>query len=177
MNKEEIIKLLMDKHQQFIEYIIALNASDYNLNKNNKWNAAQQLEHIVLCVKPLVQVYSMERDTIKKMFGSTNRASESYDALIEKYKEKLLQGGKAPEKFVPIKNSEASKESLIESLKNMLEILCISIDSFSEKELDELCIPHPLLGNLTLREMLYNAISHVEHHHQSTIRNLTSNFS
>jgi hypothetical protein len=38
------------------------------------------------------------------------------------------------------------------------------IDRFSETQLDQLILPHPLLGKLTLREMLYFTIYHVQHH-------------
>ena len=45
-------------------------------------------------------------------------------------------------------------------------------DSFSEKQLDTFILPHPLLGKLTLREMLYFTIYHAEHHKKQTLKNL-----
>jgi hypothetical protein len=40
--------------------------------------------------------------------------------------------------------------------------------------LDLLILPHPLLGKLTLREMLYFTLYHVEHHEKQVLENLKS---
>jgi len=45
-----------------------------------------------------------------------------------------------------------------------VQALARRIDRFSETQLDQLILPHPLLGKLTLREMLYFTIYHVQHH-------------
>lgn len=39
-------------------------------------------------------------------------------------------------------------------------------------ELDKYILPHPLLGKLTIREMMYFTIYHVEHHKKLTERGL-----
>jgi len=38
------------------------------------------------------------------------------------------------------------------------------IKNYNEANLDKYIIPHPLLGKLTLREMLFFTIHHNEHH-------------
>lgn len=53
-----------------------------------------------------------------------------------------------------------------------LRRLCASLDSFTEKELDQYVLPHPLLGKLTLREMMFFTIYHVQHHEVLTKKNL-----
>ena len=45
-------------------------------------------------------------------------------------------------------------------------------DKFSEDEIDTYILPHPLLGKLTIREMIYFTIYHVEHHQNNTKQNL-----
>lgn len=55
----------------------------------------------------------------------------------------------------------------------MLDQLIKSIQKYSEQELDQTILPHPLLGKITLREMLYFTIYHVEHHHHLTKNNLS----
>ena len=101
---------------------------------------------------------------IKQNFGSTGRENRSYEALLNEYIEKSAGGGKAPAKYVPASNSINQRESLIENLEALVKELGLKIETFTEQELDSLQIPHPVLGDLTLREMLYNAIYHVEHH-------------
>lgn len=48
------------------------------------------------------------------------------------------------------------------------------VDIFEEEDLETLLIPHPMLGKITLKEMLYNAAYHVQHHQNQTIKNLTN---
>jgi len=49
--------------------------------------------------------------------------------------------------------------------------LCKQLLDYSEQDLDELILPHPLLGKLTLREMMYFTMYHVLHHHKSIEEN------
>lgn len=172
MDIETIIKELIEKHNSFIDYINNLTSEEYFYRFEQKWTAEQQLEHIVLCTQPLLQVYSMEKSMIEKHFGKTERQGNTYKTLLENYKQKLNEGGKAPERFVPTTSEKNSKEILTSQLTKTIADLCAAIKTFEDKELDRLLIPHPLLGNLTLREMLYNAIQHVIHHHQATKQNL-----
>ena len=172
MNKQAIIDLLIENHTSFISYINSLTTEEYSFSYQQKWTAGQQLEHIVLCVKPLVQVFSMDKPAIAQTFGVADRPGITYDALLTNYKEKFKEGGKAPERFVPETVSPDQRELLSETLKKLTNELCSKVNSFTEQELDSLCIPHPLLGKLTLREMLYNAIYHVEHHQAQAKRNI-----
>ncbi len=175
MNKHAIIELFKEKYIRFIHYINSLPTDNYNYSYNQKWTAGQQLQHIVLCVKPLVQVYGMEKNVIEKTFCITTRQGRAYEELKAEYLLKLGSGGLAPEKYVPKDDIAPAREVLVETLQNMVQTLCAEIETFTEQELDTLCIPHPLFGLLTLREMLYNAGYHVEHHQEITIRYLKNN--
>ncbi|MCW3083306.1 MAG: hypothetical protein JWP12_672 [Bacteroidetes bacterium] len=171
MNKQQIIESLQSKYHSFIDYINSLSTGEYVYSYQQKWTAGQQLEHIVLCVKPIVQVFSMDAAAIEKNFGSTDRISSTYEALLQEYTEKLKEGGKAPSRYVP-ESSLPDREVLTETLAKLIAELNSKIENFTEQELNRLCIPHPLLGNLTLREMLYNVIYHVQHHQEITFQNL-----
>ncbi|MGB5026411.1 MAG: DinB family protein [Saprospiraceae bacterium] len=172
MNQEQIISELQKNHQSFIAYLNALSEEAFNFKYLDKWTAGQQLAHIVLCVKPLVTVFGLERTMLEQKFGKLNRAGLSFDQLLAAYLEKFTEGGKAPENYVPEEITFEKRAVLIQNLEELISELCRKLSHFTEDDLDSLCIPHPLLGMLSLREMLYNAIYHVEHHHKAAIRNL-----
>jgi hypothetical protein len=172
MNKQAITDALTANHQVFIHYLDGLSAEEYLFSNEQKWTAGQQQAHIVLCVKPLVQVFSMDKPVIAQTFGSTDRASRTYGVLLADYLQKLNEGGKAPGRFVPEPVAADQQKVLNEKLEKLVKELCAKIETFTEEELDSLLIPHPLLGNLTLREMLYNAVCHVEYHLDATKNNL-----
>jgi hypothetical protein len=96
--------------------------------------------------------------------GKSNREGRSYDELIERYQAKLANGSKASGAFIPNKVDLKKGQKLKEKLKNEVLNLCLSIEKISEEDLDYYVLPHPILGKLTLREMLYFTIYHVKHH-------------
>ncbi len=172
MNKQDIIDLLKSNYSSFVDYINTLSADEYSYSNQQKWTAGQQLEHLVLCVAPLVRVFSMDKLAIAQTFGQTDRNSRTYDELLNDYLQKFREGGKAPERFVPPANTFGQKAVFCSTLLQSIDELCTKIETFSEEELNTLQIPHPLLGNLTLREMLCNAAYHVKHHQSQAERHL-----
>lgn len=175
INKQTIIELLKENHHSFINYVDELPVEEYEYQYQQKWTAGQQMEHMILCVKALAQAYNMDTIALEKTFGKTDRTGRSYEALRNEYDEKTAGGGaKAPERFTPKNDSQLQREALGETLSKLVNDLSNGINKFSEEELDTLLMPHPLLGQLTLREMLYNAIYHVQHHHELTRVNLSN---
>lgn len=172
MNKELIKNNLLQNHDTFISHITSLSNEEFLKQKNDKWTAGQQLEHIYLSVKPVRQILTTPKFIPKLIWGKANRKSKSYEELVAKYNLKLESGGRATARFIPKSVSIEKRESIMISLKKEVENVCFKIDKFSEEELDTLILPHPLLGKLTIREMLYFTIYHVEHHLMLTKRNL-----
>ncbi|MGB5822117.1 MAG: DUF1569 domain-containing protein [Saonia sp.] len=172
MRKQEIIDLLIEKYAEFNSFINELNANEFAYSYQQKWAAGQHLAHLVLCIKPLAHVFTMEKLTIQQKFGLANAPGRSYEVLMQLYQEKLEKGGKAPDRFVPEMIMPEQRTVLSETLTALVHALCSKIDTFTEKELDTLSIPHPLLGKLSMREMLYNTIYHAEHHRQLASQSL-----
>ena len=98
------------------------------------------------------------------MFGKTNRPSKTFDELVAKYKVKLAAGGRASRPFIPPFISFEKKDELIKKYTLQKQKLIAKIERQSEKDLDVYILPHPLLGKVTLREMLYFTIHHNDHH-------------
>ncbi len=172
MNIEEIKKQLTDNHNDFIKIISSLSEKEFMFSVNDKWTAGQQLHHIVLSVSPLTKIFFLPSFMIKLIFGKANRTSKDYDSLIKKYLIKIDQGGKATKRFVPPTVEYMGREKLISQLTALIKKLVNQLEGFSEKQLDDLILPHPLLGKLTVREMFMFSVYHVQHHQKITLRNL-----
>jgi hypothetical protein len=164
MNKEQIAELLRNNHAKFIQQIQQLNDADLLFAPEGKWTAAQQLDHIVKSVSPVNMAIGLPKFILKWKFGVANRPSKTYEALVEKYSRKLQEGGKASGRFVPEPIGADAKERLIATLTKLVNQLAHRTEKYSEEALDKYILPHPLLGRLTLREMLYFTAYHVEHH-------------
>jgi len=172
MDKHQIKSQLLKNHHAFVSYLETLSKDDFLKCSDQKWTAAQQLAHIFLSVKPLGQILSMPKFMLKLFWGQANRQSMVYDDFVNKYLSKLASGGKATGRFVPRAVNAKQAFILKSKLKNEINRLVTRLDKFSEAELDKYVLPHPLLGKLTLREMLYFTAYHVSHHEALTKKNL-----
>ncbi len=172
MTKQEISNKLTSNHQVFTDLIVALSDSDFTFAPPGKWTAGQQLDHILRAVSPLTKILALPKFLIKLIFGRANRPSKDYEGLVKKYHTKLESGGKATGRFIPAMVEPKQKEILRNKLLHAVAQLIKNIDAYSEQQLDTYILPHPLLGKLTLREMMYFTIYHVEHHRKAVLRNL-----
>jgi hypothetical protein len=172
MDKQEIRNKLQDNHKKLAELIVSLNANDFLFAPEGKWNAGQQLDHIYRSVAALNMGLALPKFIIRLYVGKANRPSKDYEALVAKYKLKLDAGGRAVGRFVPKPVKPDQKEKLKDKLLKVVDCLCKKIERYNEKQLDYYILPHPLLGKLTIREMLYFTIYHAEHHQKITLRNL-----
>ena len=163
MKKSEIQARLISNHAAFANFIRGLSDVLVNHSMPGKWTPLQQLSHIEKCVAPVKIAFVVPKFFLRIVFGKANRPSRSYDELVAKYKSKLEAGGKSTTRFLP--DSTCDRIMLQNVIERHVKVLIERIDRFSEHELDQFILPHPLLGKLTLREMLYFTIHHVEHHH------------
>lgn len=164
--KPQIISALNEKIDAFNNYIAPLSKEQFEATPNGKWSAGQNLDHLIRAIKPLQLAYRLPKFALLILFGKTNRPSRTYDDLVTKYKTKLATGGKASGPFIPPVISFERKEALIRKYKEQKQKLIARVEKQEEKDLDTYILPHPLLGKVTLREMLYFTIHHNEHHLQ-----------
>jgi len=155
---------LNEKIDGFNSYILSLDQQQFEATPNDKWSAGQNLDHLIRAIKPLQLAYSLPKFALLILFGKTNRPSGTYEELVTKYKTKLAGGGKASGPFIPPTINFEKKENLIKKYNEQKQKLIARIEKQSEKDLDVYILPHPLLGKVTLREMLYFTIHHNEHH-------------
>lgn len=174
MDKDQIILSLHNNHQKFIDKIKSISDTDFNRKLNSKWTSSQQLEHIIKSVKPIDMAFGLPMFVLKMKFGVSNRPSKTFDALVKQYL-KVLEDNRdyiLPERFAPEEIPLKHKQKSLIKLKKLIEKLNSRLSRFSEEDLDTYILPHPLMGKLTLREMLYFTAYHVQHHDRQILENL-----
>jgi hypothetical protein len=172
MNNLEISKGLQENHSLFVKFLKSLNEKDFEFGPSEKWNTSQQLGHIILSLQPLNKALLLPKFLLGWVFGKANRESKNYDELVNKYSNKLQTANAAPARFAPKKISFQEREFFIQKLEREVDRLINISKKFSETDLDKYILPHPLLGKITLREMMYFTMHHVRHHHDIAIKNL-----
>ncbi len=172
MNNHQIANKLFENHQNFLEFISSLSEQNFMFSIDGKWTAGQQLDHLIRGVLPIKMAFSLPKMIPDLLFGKTDRNSRDYDAIVTAYQGKLAAGSKASKRFIPPSISFDKRPELKNKLLKTVERLCQKLDNFSPQQLDEYLLPHPILGKLTMREMLYFTMYHAEHHHRAALHNL-----
>ena len=163
-DKASIASGLDEAIESVCEYVKQLSREEFNFAPADKWNAGQQLDHLIRSIKPLNLAYALPVAILKLRFGISNRPSKTYQGLVEKYESKLALGGRASGRFIPTPVAYESREILCSKYQKEKEKLNRKISRVEESVLDKYILPHPLLGMLTLREMLFFTIYHNHHH-------------
>jgi hypothetical protein len=165
MNKSELITNLNTAHFAFWDTAIQL--PNPTISINGKWSVAQNVEHINTTLSRVNNYLSLPKATIESNFGLSNRESINKELFTEKYLQALANGAKATAPFIPELNPKANIKELVLQGKSNLESFISNLQNWSEEELEKYGCPHPALGKITVREMLYFIIFHTQHHHKT----------
>lgn len=173
MTTEQLIDTLVSNHSDAAIYITGLTDEQFSTSKNGKWSPGQQLEHLILCLKPISQALASAQ-FIEEKFGKLQRPNMDYEQVIDTYKKGLAAGGKAPERFLPQNVTPGQRTALRDELTNTLTTMQQLLAGYSEAQLDTLVLPHPFLSMLSIRELFYLMSYHPLHHMQQVHHNLQS---
>lgn len=172
MNISEIKQAIQASHSALMNMVEALSEAQCMVPPAEKWTGLQHIKHIELTVTPLLKFLSDREKLFSRNFGETNAPAKSYQAIEEDYLKLLLPGLLAPDRYTPGPILYTDKQITFEELQIKINALKQSLDQWSEEELDRFVIPHPLMGNISLREQLYFCIYHPKHHLKNVERTL-----
>lgn len=132
------------------------------------WSPAANVEHLTRTVKPIAMALRFPRIVVRLMFGAPRRPSRSFVELRDTYREALRRGagaGKfASRRHAPPANVVGARETMLRKWSLVVPNLCAALRRWDDAALDRYQLPHPILGKLTIREMLYFDLFHLCHH-------------
>jgi hypothetical protein len=163
-SQKDIQAALVDQAKQFDAYIKPMEEMAFENMPGGKWSAGQHLDHLVRSIKPVNLALTLPGFILKYKFGTNNRAGRTYDELAQRYYEKLQAGGTASGEFVPPPIGIQLKDRTLSTFVKQYEKLGRKALTMSDSKLDTLLVPHPLLGKVTLREILFFTIFHTQVH-------------
>ncbi len=163
-DKKFIVDLLNSHADSFVHFVNRQSQESFTRSENKKWSVGQNIDHLIRSLSPVNQALLLPSFVLRIAFGKPNRSPRSYQELVDRYHQKLSAGGTAPSRFAPPVVSWQQKENLITDFNLQKDRMTKRIKSWSENQLDQYLVPHPLLGKITLREMLFFSAYHIQHH-------------
>jgi uncharacterized damage-inducible protein DinB len=93
-----------------------------------------------------------------------NLQKQSY-TTCKNYRDEIAKGAQASGRYLPNQESpdstaELRKRELLDQFSKASTELVSVVEKWDEEELDQYLLPHPILGKLTIREMLFFTIYH-----------------
>ena len=166
MEKDAIADLLEEKYQTLLHWLEQHDDEKWQSGPEGKWTTGQQALHLLQSIKPLNAALSMPKFMLRYKFGKANRDVRDYNTVANRYQERLkdVQGKtyKGSQNMkVPTLND---KSYILNRLQVENKKLQYKTRKLSDKHLDTLILPHPLMGKMPLREIIMWSAHHVEHH-------------
>ena len=132
------------------------------------WSPADHVRHLTKSVRAVATGMRVPRLLLRLLYGSPSRVSLAYDVLVAKYHAALRDGGRAG-RYAPapraVTGSPADyRRTLLDLHRREVHELARLTLAWSRRQVDGIRLPHPLLGKLTVREMLMFMLYHNQHH-------------
>ena len=163
--KKELIDTLEDSSWRVAEWFTAIPAKDFFIRQREAWSASDNVDHLTRAHKPIAMALKLPKLTLRAMFGRPARASTSYEGLCQNYRDEIAKGAQASGRYLPNQqnpdsDAEIKKLRLLAQFSNASRELVAAAEKWTEGDLDDYLLPHPILGKLTIREMLFFTIYH-----------------
>jgi len=175
MTKDDIVLLLEEKHQTLHNYLKNQDIDKWESGPEGKWTTGQQALHLLQSYKILNNAMSMPKFFLKYKFGTNNREVRDYNKVTSRYIERLADLPEGAE-FRPSRNMKVPRNNDKPYILNRLQVeskkLQHKTNKWKDKDLDNLIVPHPLMGKMPVREIVMWTAFHVEHH----IKQLEKNY-
>lgn len=163
--KAELITALKVSNERVTNWFTEIPTKYFFTRQAEVWSSSDNLDHLIKSHKPIAKALKLPKFTLQAMFGKPEKPSMTYEELCKIYRDELAKGAQASGRYLPNQenpneNAQESKKALLDQfLKASAELVSV-IEKWEENELDGYLLPHPLIGKLTIREMLFFTIYH-----------------
>jgi hypothetical protein len=161
-SKDELGTALAVLSHELERYLEGFSNDDFYAPQGDFWSPSQHIGHLIMSVRAVARGLRLPRPIMTLMFGRAGGRSRSFSEMLELYRRKLAAGATAG-RYTP-DPKKRGRDEIMEQWHIAGKQLNRELANWSEEDLDRYRLPHPLLGKLTLREMLAFTVFHNAHH-------------
>lgn len=176
-SRASLITELATVEAEVAAFFGAISADVFTARPGTAWSPAEHLDHLNIAVSATARGFAMSRLVLRFRFGRSSRPCRTFDELRADYLARLSAGAGATGRFVP--RPQPPGESPAETQRRLLarwqrvnERLRNALATWSERDLDRVRFPHPILGRIPARELIFFTIHHGPHHIAAARRRL-----
>lgn len=147
-----------------VTYLQQLPEAAFAAPQGTFWSPAEHVRHLRKSSAPLVTALGIPRLVLGLRFGKAGRPSRSFDEMVATYRQ-ALDGGATAGRFAPSGDGAGrDRNAVLDDWARITGALQAQLGKWDEAALDRYQLPHPVLGTLTVREMLAFTVYHTAHH-------------
>ena len=161
----DIAAALRALHDESVRYWSSFDTPGFFAPIGGAWSPADNVRHLTKAMRAITRGLNAPRWMLWLRFGRGD-TRRSYVELKDVYLARLARGASAG-RFAPAparQISDAERSRIMTFHAQTVAQLTSSIQEWPEDALDRRRLPHPLLGSITVREMLFFALYHNRHH-------------
>lgn len=163
--KSDLMVALKDSNQRAEAWFNQMPADDFFTRYGEVWFPSDNVDHLIKAVKPIARALKLPTITLQAMFGKPEKPSMSYEELCKVYRDEIAGGAQASGRYLPnqespAENAEHRKQALLDQWSKANAELLSVVETWNLDEMDRYLLPHPLIGKLTIREMIFFTIYH-----------------
>lgn len=174
VTRDELIAAFDVTRNEVSGYFSALDLQTFTASPPGRWSPAQHLDHLIRANAPVAAGLGLARAPLPRLaarLGLTRgrlapapagRVGRTYAALRDAYRAALAAGAKASGPYLPQQRSD--QDSLVQDYRRGVSTLQAALARWPDAGLDRWLARHPILGDLSVRELLYFTLYHNRHH-------------
>jgi hypothetical protein len=172
----------VEVEREVADFFSSLRDDEFVHRVHDAWTPAEHLHHLNISVSAVARALGYPKLLPRILFGRARGPSRTFetvrDTYRDTYRELLAGGGGATGAYIPPRDDPAPgdvparREALLARWGRVNARLRSGAESWTEAHLDRIRLPHPLLGKLTVREMLFFTLYHNAHHVAAAKRRL-----
>lgn len=167
-DKASLIRALGALERESSRYLEPWTTDRFFAPQGDKWSPAEHVRHLSKSVRPVAMALRIPKLVLALRFGIARGESASFEAIRARYHRQLESGADAgrygPSDRASELEPEAWKRQILARWTRVNDDLIAALEGWRERALDRYRLPHPLLGKLTVREMLFFTVYHNAHH-------------
>ena len=173
---EEIAAALRAVHEESVEYWRTFETPAFLAPIGSAWSPANNVRHLTKSVRAVSKGLRLPRWVLWLAFRGGSGTSRTYTEIRETYRARLARGATAgrfaPAPHPPADDAAAERTHVMMRHANAVDELVGLVGRWPETALDRRRLPHPLLGLLSVREMLLFTVYHNRHHVEGVRRRM-----
>ena len=160
VTRDDLIAAFHAARDEIGAYFAGLPAPVFLNGTAERWSPAHHLDHLIRSNAPVTAGLNIPRHLLAPR--DPGEGSRSYAGVRAEYHAALAGGQKAFGRYLPEPRDDQT--ALVTRYRDGLDALLGALGAWTDGDLDTCNMLHPVLGNISVRELLHFTLYHNWHH-------------